>query len=255
MIKVVILGSGNVGTHLFKASNKKNSEIKIKQWYSRNLKDLAPYCDLVKITDQLDKLEFADVYILAVNDDSIHDLSTQLLFSNRLVCHTSGSKPKNELNLKNRSAVFYPLQTFSKESEIDFSKIPICLESSNHEDMITLKKISKSLGCTYYEIDSNQREKLHLAAVFVNNFTNHMYTIAKSITDKSKIDFNILKPLITETVNKINTLDPKEAQTGPAIRGDKKTIDKHLMDLENEKHRQLYKLITNLINDLDHEKL
>jgi predicted short-subunit dehydrogenase-like oxidoreductase (DUF2520 family) len=225
------------------------------KWYSRNLKDLAPYSDLVKITDQLDKLEFADVYILAVNDDSIHDLSTQLLFSNRLVCHTSGSKAKNELNLKNRSAVFYPLQTFSKESEIDFSKIPICLESSNLEDMITLKKISKSLGCTYYEIDSNQREKLHLAAVFVNNFTNHMYTIAKSITDKSKIDFNILKPLITETVNKINTLDPKEAQTGPAIRGDKKTIDKHLMDLENEKHRQLYKLITNLINDLDHEKL
>ena len=255
MIKVVILGSGNVGTHLFKAFNKKNSEIKIKQWYSRNLKDLAPYSDLVKITDQLDKLEFADVYILAVNDDSIYELSTQLLFSNRLVCHTSGSKSKNELNLKNRSAVFYPLQTFSKESEIDFSKIPICLESTNPNDMITLKKISKSLGCTYYEIDSNQREKLHLAAVFVNNFTNHMYTIAKSITDKSKIDFNILKPLITETVNKINTLDPKEAQTGPAIRGDKKTIDKHLMDLENEKHRQLYKLITNLINDLDHEKL
>jgi predicted short-subunit dehydrogenase-like oxidoreductase (DUF2520 family) len=121
--------------------------------------------------------------------------------------------------------------------------------------MITLKNVSKALGCSYHEIESNQREKLHLAAVFVNNFTNHMYTIAKEITDKSKIDFNILKPLITETVNKINTLDPKEAQTGPAIRRDKKTINKHLMDLENEKHRQLYKLITNLINDLDHEKL
>jgi predicted short-subunit dehydrogenase-like oxidoreductase (DUF2520 family) len=254
MIKVVILGSGNVGRHLFKAF-KNNSEIEITQWYSRNIKDIHPYSDFVEITDQLDKLVLADIYILAVSDDSIHDLSNQLSFSNRFVCHTSGSKSKNELNQKNRAGVFYPLQTFTKEIEVDFSKIPICLESSNSEDMITLKKISKTLGCSYYETDSNQREKLHLAAVFVNNFTNHMYTIAKDITDKSKIDFNILKPLISETVNKIYKLDPKEAQTGPAIRGDNKTINKHLASLENEKHKELYKLITDLINDLDHEKL
>ena len=122
MIKVVILGSGNVGRHLFKAF-KNNSEIEITQWYSRNIKDIHPYSNFVEITDQLDKLVLADLYILAVSDDSIHDLSNQLSFSNRFVCHTSGSKSKNELNLKNRSAVFYPLQTFSKESEIDFSKI------------------------------------------------------------------------------------------------------------------------------------
>ncbi len=254
MIKVVILGSGNVGTHLFKAFSN-NPEFKIKQWYSRNIKDISPYSDFVEITDQLNKLVLADIYILAVSDDSIHDLSNHLTFTNRLVCHTSGSKSKNELNQKNRAGVFYPLQTFTKEIEIDFSKIPICLESSNSEDMITLKKISKALGCSYYETDSNQREKLHLAAVFVNNFTNHMYTIAKDITDKSKIDFSILKPLISETVNKIYKLDPREAQTGPAIRGDNKTIDKHLVSLKSEKHKQLYKLITDLINDLDHEKL
>lgn len=254
MIKVVILGSGNVGTHLFKAF-KNNSKFEINQWYSRNLKDISQYSNSVKITDQIDKLEFADIYILAVNDDSIHDLSTQLSFTNRFVCHTSGSKPIDVIDLKNRSGVFYPLQTFSKESEIDFSKIPICIESSNAEDMITLKNVSKALGCSYHEIDSNQREKLHLAAVFVNNFTNHMYTIAKEITDKSKIDFNILKPLISETVNKIYTLDPKVAQTGPAIRGDNKTINKHLLVLKSKKHKELYELITYLINNLEHEEL
>ena len=127
MIKVVILGSGNVGTHLFKAF-KNNSKFEIKQWYSRNLKDISQYSGFVKITDQLDQLEFADMYVLAVNDDSIHDLSTQLSFTNRFVCHTSGSKPIDVIDLKNRSGVFYPLQTFSKESEIAFSKIPICIE-------------------------------------------------------------------------------------------------------------------------------
>ena len=254
MIKVVILGSGNVGTHLFKAF-KKNIGFEIIQWYSRDLNDINSYSNSVKVTDKIDELDFADIYILAVNDDSIYDLSTQLSFTNRLVCHTSGSKSIYELNKKNRTAVFYPLQTFSKGTEIDFSKIPLCIESSNSEDMLILKKITKSLGCKYYEVDSKQREKLHLAAVFVNNFTNHMYTIAKDITDKSNIDFNILKPLITETVNKIYTLDPKKAQTGPAIRGDIKTINKHIKDLESKDHKLLYKLLSSLINNLDYEEL
>ena len=178
MIKVIILGSGNVGTHLFKAF-KNNIDIEILQWYSRDLKNINQYSDVVKITDKLNDLEVADVYVLAINDDSINKLSSNLPFTNRLVCHTSGSKSINELHSKNRQAIFYPLQTFSKDSKIDFTKIPICLESYNLKDMNTLKNIATSLSCDYYEISSIQREKIHLAAVFVNNFTNHLFTIAK----------------------------------------------------------------------------
>lgn len=254
MIKVVILGSGNVGTHLFKAF-KNNNQIHIIQWYSRKIEDLYQYSSSVKITDKIKDLDNADLYILAVNDDSIHELSALLPFKNRLVCHTSGSKSINELNKNNRTAVFYPLQTFSKDSELDFTKIPLCLETENLDDMNTLKSIVNYLGCKYYEIDSNQREKLHLAAVFVNNFTNHMFTIAKTITDDSSIDFDILKPLISETVNKIYKLDPKDAQTGPAVRKDEKTINKHIQDLKSKEHRELYRLLTSLINNLANEKL
>jgi len=254
MIKVVILGSGNVGTHLFKAF-KNNNRIHIIQWYSRKIEDIYQYSSSVKITDKIKDLDNADLYILAVNDDSIHKLSSLLPFKNRLVCHTSGSKSINELNKNNRTAVFYPLQTFSKDTELDFTKIPLCLETENVEDMNTLKSIVNYLGCNYYEIDSNQREKLHLAAVFVNNFTNHMFTIAKTITDDSSIDFDILKPLISETVNKIYKLDPKDAQTGPAIRKDEKTINKHIQDLKSKEHRELYRLLTSLINNLANEKL
>ena len=254
MIKVIILGSGNVGTHLFKAF-KNNIDIEILQWYSRDLKNINQYSDVVKITDKLNDLEVADVYILAINDDSINKLSSNLPFTNRLVCHTSGSKSINELHSKNRQAIFYPLQTFSKDSKIDFTKIPICLESYNLKDMNTLKNIATSLSCDYYEISSIQREKIHLAAVFVNNFKNHLFTIAKEITDDSNIDFNILKPLISETVQKIYKLDPKEAQTGPAVRNDRETINKHIQDLKSNDHKQLYKLMTSLINNLDHEKL
>ena len=254
MIKVIILGSGNVGTHLFKAF-KNNIDINILQLYSRDLKNISQYSNVVNITDKLNDLEVADVYILAVNDDSINELSSQLPFTDRLVCHTSGGKSINELHSKNRQAVFYPLQTFSKDSKIDFTKIPICLESYNLKDMNTLKNIATSLSCDYYEISSIQREKIHLAAVFVNNFTNHLFTIAKEITDDSNIDFNILKPLISETVQKIYKLDPKEAQTGPAVRNDRETINKHIQDLKSNDHKQLYKLMTSLINNLDHEKL
>jgi predicted dinucleotide-utilizing enzyme len=121
MIKVVILGSGNVGRHLFKAF-KNNSEIEITQWYSRNIKDIHPYSNFVEITDQLDKLVLADIYILAVSDDSIHDLSNQLSFSNRFVCHTSGSKSKNELNQKIELEFFTPFKLLQKKLKLIFQK-------------------------------------------------------------------------------------------------------------------------------------
>lgn len=253
MLKVVILGSGNVGTYLVKRFEKSN-DIKVVQWYSRNLSNINLISKSIFKTDNVDKLLEADIYIIAVNDDNINELSSKFKFSNKLVCHTSGSKNLKELNSKNRRAVFYPIQTISKTSNINTVKTPFCIECEKKEDYRILEKLCISIDSKFYNINSKQREKLHLAAVFVNNFTNQMYSIAKEITDENNIDFNILKPLILETANKINNLDPKSVQTGPAIRGDFETVKKHINNLTNKKHKSVYTILSSLINK-DYEKL
>ena len=140
------------------------------------------------------------------------------------------------------------LQTFSKEKEIDFSTVPFCLEAENKEDYLLLEKIAKTIGRKIYSVNSEQRKALHIAAVFVNNFTNHLYTIGNDICEKHQVPFEILQPLIQETSEKIKTLSPKKAQTGPAIRNDKKTIKSHL-ELLSKEQQEIYKLITQAIKN------
>ena len=146
-----------------------------------------------------------------------------------------------------RSGVFYPLQTFSKDREVDFENIPLCVEAKNLEDLVLLKKLAKAISKSVYEISSEQRKSLHLAAVFVNNFTNHLYHIGNEICRKNKLPFDILKPLILETASKVNTLPPIEAQTGPAKRNDEETIEKQLDQLQNREQREVYQILTNSI--------
>ena len=217
------------------------------QWFNRTLKPIESYKNKVAITNEIDKLVDADIYILAVSDDAISALSSQLPFQDRLVVHTSGSVGIHDLDRKNRRGVFYPLQTFSKDSEIDFKDVPICIETLEKKDLQLLKKLSESIGSLYYKISTEQRQILHLSAVFVNNFTNQLYRIAHEISDVKGINFDVLKPLILETAKKVQTLSPYMAQTGPAKRNDKKTIKRHLKLLENEDHKAIYELLTNSI--------
>ena len=198
-------------------------------------------------SDDLNALMEADVYVMAVNDDSIAELSSQLPFENRLLVHTSGSVSIHDLDRKHKRGVFYPLQTFTKGVEINFEKVPICIESLEKDDLNTLKNLGESLHSPVYKISTEQRQTLHVAAVFVNNFSNQLYRIAHEITDAKHIPFDILKPLIRETAEKIDTLSPYMAQTGPAVRNDKKTIKRHLKLLENENHKELYELLTQSI--------
>jgi predicted short-subunit dehydrogenase-like oxidoreductase (DUF2520 family) len=243
MISVILLGAGNVATHLYKVFN--NAEnITVNQWFNRSLKPLQPYKNNVDITNDLNQLKEADVYILAVSDDAIALLSTNLPFKNKLIVHTSGSVGIHELNKKNRRGVFYPLQTFSKDSDINFNEVPICLEIEHKQDLSILKNIAKAINSTSHKVNSEQRRALHLAAVFVNNFTNQLYRIGQEITESESVEFDILKPLIKETAHKINNLSPYSAQTGPAKRNDKKTIKKQLSLLKDEHHKDIYKLLT-----------
>lgn len=250
MIKVSIIGSGNVAQHLivaFEKSKKEGSDVEVIQVFSRKKETLVHLLDKNRIVTNYNHLLEADLYIIAVSDDSISDVVSQLPFKNRLVVHTSGSVPVTALNEENRKGVFYPLQTFTKNKEVDFKTIPICLESENTTDYLLLEKVANSISNAVYSINSEQRKALHIAAVFVNNFTNHLYQIGSEICNENQVQFDILKPLISETANKIMVLSPKEAQTGPAKRNDVATIEAHEAFITNENHLNIYKTLTQSI--------
>ena len=248
MIKVTIIGSGNVANHLIAAFSKAEN-IKILQVFARNPINVSELIDNDKIVSDYSKLESADLFIIAVSDGAIAEISAKIPYENQLVAHTSGSFSINGLDDKNRKGVFYPLQTFSKSKKVDFKEVPICLEAQNNADYEILEKVAKSISNKIYKIDSQQRKSLHLAAVFVCNFTNHLYKIGSDICNENKVDFDILKPLIQETARKIISLAPEKAQTGPAIREDISTINDHLKLLTNENQKDIYKLLTKSIID------
>ena len=243
MISVVLLGAGNVAHHLYKAFSA-SENVEVKQWYNRSIRTLEPFKTTVVVTDDLNQLLEADIYIIAVSDDAIAQLSSELPFEDRFVVHTSGSANIHDLDKKNRRGVFYPLQTFSKSVDLDFSEVPVCIETLNKSDYPLLKSLAESVSNTVKRVNSNQRAALHLAAVFVNNFTNQLFRVAHEITESESTEFDLLKPLIMETAKKVQELSPYLAQTGPAKRHDKKTIKRHLKQLDNEHHKDIYKLLT-----------
>ncbi len=248
MIKITIIGSGNVAQHLITAFAKNNA-IEIIQVFSRTQKYISPHLDSSKITNDWNDLAEADLYIIAVSDDAIADVSSQLPFENRLVVHTSGSVPLTSLDNKNRKGVFYPLQTFTKGKEIDFKTIPFCLETEFEIDYALLEKTASAISDNIHKIDSHQRKALHVAAVFVNNFTNYLYQLGNDICHENHVPFDILKPLILETAEKLLTLSPKDAQTGPAKRNDISTIEAHESFLSNENQSTIYKILTQSIQN------
>ena len=248
MITVTLIGAGNVATHLYKIFNN-TDQVLVKQWYNRTLKPIERYKTKLDITDCLEDLKETDLYIIAVSDDAISELSSALPFSDRLVVHTSGSASLYDLDMKHKRGVFYPLQTFSKDVDLDFTEVPICIEALHKPDYKFLKELGIALGCKVYKVNSDQRKALHLAAVFANNFTNHIYRIAHEICEKDSAEFDILKPLIKETARKIETVSPYRAQTGPAKRGDKKTIKKQLKALDNSTHKAIYDIMTKSIKN------
>lgn len=246
MTKVSIIGSGNVAQHLIPAFQL-NSQIDLIQVFARNKETVTHLLDADKITSDYNQLLAADLYIIAVSDDAIVEVSSQFPFENRFVVHTSGTVPLEALNNNNRKGVFYPLQTFSKDKAVNFKTIPICLEAENENDFQILSSIASSISDAVYKINSEQRKALHVAAVFVNNFVNHLYQMGNEICEKNQVPFEILKPLIQETAHKIITLSPKEAQTGPAKRNDLKTIEAHEQFLTDENQANVYKILTQSI--------
>ncbi|OCB76133.1 Rossmann-like and DUF2520 domain-containing protein [Flavobacterium crassostreae] len=250
MIKVIIIGSGNVAQHLinaFQTTQNSGHPIELVQVYARNKETLLHLVAPNKITTNYSDLQEAHLYILAVSDDALPEVSNALPFSNRLVAHTSGSAPITVLNDRNKRAVFYPLQTFTKNKAITFKTIPICLETENSADFETVKQIASLLSDQAIAINSQQRKALHVAAVFANNFTNHLYQLANAICQEHQVPFGILEPLIQETAQKIQHITPQQAQTGPAKRKDATTIEAHLEFLTDQNQQNIYTLLTQSI--------
>jgi predicted short-subunit dehydrogenase-like oxidoreductase (DUF2520 family) len=246
--KIVFIGAGNVATAMAKALRLNFDITQVYSLTASSAKKLGTILKCNYVSDLSAINKNADIYIIAVKDDVIEKVASSLSLKGKLVVHTSGSIEMNVLKkISDNYGVLYPLQTFSRDSIIK-KGIPFCIEGSNSITKIQIKKLVKSLGGKPYELSSEKRAKLHLAAVFVNNFTNHMFTIANDILNKENIPFDLLKPLIRETIAKLERKTPLEAQTGPALRKDRKTIKKHEKMLNRRsEYLTLYKLLTKSI--------
>ncbi len=242
MLKVSVLGTGNVASHFIKVFDE-TEEVKIVQIYNHRTDGLNDF-NRFETTSDLKNLKNADVYLICIKDDAVETLISRLNLDG-IVAHTSGSLPL--FDSPNRDAVFYPLQTFSKDKTLNFKDLPLCIEAENTSDHEELKALAKTIEAKAYDVNSKQRQELHLVAVFVCNFVNHLYHIGHELCKQKNLPFDILRPLIKETADKINYNDPKEAQTGPAKRNDQSTINRHIQQLDEPIYKELYRYLTTSI--------
>lgn len=254
--KVVILGSGNVATHLSVALKK--ADYSIIQVYSRselNAATLAKNLDCCFTTSINELNNSADYYIYALTDSVLADVINQVEIYSGIHLHTAGSVTIDVFRQKFKHfAVLYPLQTFSKQKEVDFSRVPLFIEASDDYTTNSVRYLAEKLSEKCYLANSEQRLKLHIAAVFACNFSNYFYNIAAGLLHESKIPFDVLKPLILETALKIQTLHPAEAQTGPARRNDITTMESHLNLLNDKVLHETYQSLSEQISKLYNDK-
>ncbi|NOZ45367.1 MAG: DUF2520 domain-containing protein [Chlorobi bacterium] len=248
-MKIVLFGSGNVAYNLaFALKENKHNIIQIIGRTEESTQNLAKKVDAAYALTYTKLIKKADIYFLAVNDDSIANIVKQDIFNNKLVVHLSGSISINVFKNKVKNyGVFYPLQTFSKNKLLQFKNIPICIEANTTGNLNKLKDLAGtgSLTDSIFTLNSIQRKKIHIAAVFASNFVNHMYTISKKYLSNNSIDFEILKPLIEQTTQKVMEQEPEKSQTGPAIRKDMKVIKSHLALLEDKPFEyEIYKILS-----------
>ncbi len=250
---VVLVGAGNVGYHLGKCFWKKGFGIScVFSRVPEKAARLAGEIGTISTSNLNNIPDDADLYILAVGDDAIEKVAAQLQVKKGLVVHTSGSTPSAVLQpFFERFGVFYPLQTFSISKPVDFTNIPICVYAQASADEDLLYNIGMRISSKVFRINDNQRTTLHVAAVFVNNFANYLFRIGYDIVTKEDIPFDLLRPLILETAEKVQVYPPSKMQTGPAIRGDEQTIQRHLAYLEKfPAYQKLYDDLTKNIQQL-----
>jgi predicted short-subunit dehydrogenase-like oxidoreductase (DUF2520 family) len=254
-MNVTFIGSGNLAWHLAPALD--NTDFAVREVYSPNAKHAAALIDKLYQAHLNLTLDFStsksQIFIIAASDDSIQGIAQNItLPENAILVHTSGSQPLSLLRYAPtpNTGVLYPLQTFTKDKKIELREVPFFIESENSATEKVLMSMAKAISKKVFKISSTERKALHVAAVFASNFTNHMLTIARDIADKHNVNFEFLKPLIIETINKSLAIGPEKAQTGPAKRGDLEILDSHMQFLEHEEAiAEIYKVISQHIVD------
>lgn len=237
-MKIVFLGAGNVATNLANAFRNAGAEIVAMYNSKSNLAEV--YAD-------------ADVYIYAVRDEVLREVVRQVHVKRSAIhLHTAGSMTLDVFGEdKPHCGVFYPFQTFSKERLVDMSSVPVFIEAKGIDDIAAIYCLAQSVTTHIYEADFAARGKLHLAGVFANNFSNCMYAIANEMLVGTGIPFSVLFPLMQETVDKVKTMSPRKAQTGPAKRRDEAVMQKHKALLQTDNLKQIYQQISD--NIAEHE--
>lgn len=248
-IKVSIIGAGNLATRV--ALELHNKGVDIIQVYSRTVTSALTLARLVGCmysTNPEKITQDADIYLISVSDMAFSEVLSKINFNDKLVAHTAGSIPMEELAKYSKNyGVFYPLQTFSKFRDVSFSKIPFCIEANTPENEARLCELASVISHDVRTVTSEQRKQLHLAAVFACNFVNHMYSLAYEVIQEKGLNFDILLPIIAETASKVKHMTPRAAQTGPAVRRDKNIINEHLSMIKDAKLRKLYSAISDSI--------
>lgn len=244
MLTVVLIGTGNVAGHLYHKLVQSKT-VQLVQVFGRSSEALLPFSKVATTTKYKD-LYAADVYIIAVKDSAIAAVSLQLKSVKGIVVHTSGTQPMHLLT-NTKIGVWYPLQTFTKDKEVDFKSIPFLLEANDQVSLETLKTLAKVFTENIHLVNSEQRKQLHVAAVLVNNFSNHLFYWAEELCKEQNLPFEILLPLVKETVAKLDMISAKEAQTGPAKRNDTETIQKHIELLKQPLQKKIYQLMSESI--------
>ncbi len=255
---ITIIGSGNVAWHLAKSFEAVG--LTVNAVYSRKIADAENITNELYYAEATNSLDFSvsesDLFVLAVSDNAIRSVTKQLILPpDTTVVHVSGAMPLSileEIHAENPDVtcgVFYPLMTFTKYKHVDFSVVPICLESANKPTLNMLQTIAKKLTREVNIVSSEQRQILHLGAVFACNFTNHLLAVSQEIVEANELDFDLLKPLISETLAKALAAEhPADVQTGPAIRQDSETLKKHeKMLMDDPELQTLYQKLTDSI--------
>ncbi|MDR2474463.1 MAG: DUF2520 domain-containing protein [Bacteroidales bacterium] len=248
---IVFIGAGNVATNLAVELHKRHYTIV--QIYSRTeaaAKTLAAQVNATSTTCLETVYREAELYIFSLKDSALLDVLAAFPPCVGMYIHTAGSMPAAVFSpYTDNYGVLYPLQTFTKSRLADFSTIPICLEASGNEQLMSLNKLAKSLSNRVISVNSDKRKYLHLAAVFACNFVNRLYDISAEILHENDLPFDLLLPLIRETSDKVQTTSPFEAQTGPAVRFDVNVMEKQLKLLQHKNFKEIYNLLSHDIHN------
>lgn len=242
----MLIGSGNLAYHLHKALLGSEG-VALLGVAARREEALSDFDTTVPKLPLGTLVETADLYVLAVADQAIASVVEHYSGGKALFVHTSGAMGLDVLQAVERKGVLYPLQTFSRKREINFETVPICIESDTESDTALLGRLAKTMSTEVHEISTEKRRSLHLAAVFINNFSNHMVYLGEKLSKENGISEKLLYPLLLETCAKVQELSAYEAQTGPARRGDYQTQKAHLKLLQDPADRELYQIISESI--------